>query len=212
MVDWICEMDRFKEQLKKQVKFLLNSCALFDKGDMEEAIRIATCVRILIHDTRKSISLLKHLNAKDIVLFSTIRHFPEGKDGYHCITVFSLGKLILSKDKMGYIPNLEDFKAGTSLVLPVDEWWEQIVWILSPECKLSRKRIILSAANQDGGAHVDFKFSYDYERLTQYSAGTISAKMGDNISTHKIVDMHLISIRTIANEILKSPEFLNLLK
>jgi len=41
---------------------------------------------------------------------------------------------------------------------------------------LSRKRIILSAANQDGGAHVDCKLSDDYESLTLYSAGTISAR------------------------------------
>lgn len=206
-------MDRFKDQLRRQIKFLVNSCKIFDNGDWEESIRIATCIRVLIHDTSKSTSLLNHLNAKDIKLFSTSPQFPENSDdGYQCYVAFNMGVIALGKNNFGYMPNLEDFKPGASIVLPVEQWWEQIVWILSPECKLSRKRLILSAANQDGGAHVDAELSQDYEYLTRYSAGTISFRVGNHSFSRDVVKLHLISIRTIANEVVKSPDLLRLLE
>ena len=205
-------MDRFKDQLKRQFGFLVNSCRIFDNGDWEEAIRIATCIRVLIHDTSKSTSLLKHLNAKSIKLFSTSPEIPDSENGYEPFHAFTMGVIDFGKEVFGYMPNLEDFKPGSSVVLPVEEWWEQIVWKLSPQCKLTRKRLILSAANQDGGAHVDAKLSPDYEDLSRYSFGTLSFKVGGQGISRDVDKLHLITIRTIANEVLKSPDLLSLLE
>lgn len=70
--------ERFKERLADELAFPKTSCERFDAGDEREAIRIATVLRVLFHDTtdRKawplSVSLLSHLNAKDkVALFST---------------------------------------------------------------------------------------------------------------------------------------------
>ena len=118
----------------------------------------------------------------------------------------------LGKAYFGYHPNLEDFKQGSSSVQPVQQWWEQVVWKLSPECMLTRKRLILSAANQDGGAHVDAHLNQNYEELTRYSFGTMSLKEGQITQNIEVEHLHLVSIRTIANEILKSPDLIKLVE
>jgi len=55
----------FEKKLDQQLKFLKASISAFDQGDEDEAIRIATILRVLFHDTRNSESLLKHLLLKN---------------------------------------------------------------------------------------------------------------------------------------------------
>ena len=57
--------------LQKQLGFIERSCASFDAGFYDEAIRIAVSIRILLHDTKSSTSLLTLLGAKGITLRST---------------------------------------------------------------------------------------------------------------------------------------------
>ena len=48
-----------KSHLKEQIQFLLRSTQSFDDGFVSEAKRIAVIIRVLLHDTNRSISLLK---------------------------------------------------------------------------------------------------------------------------------------------------------
>ncbi len=48
-------------QLEEQVAFLRHSAALFDAGADAEAKRIAVVIRVLVHDTPRSHSLLAQL-------------------------------------------------------------------------------------------------------------------------------------------------------
>jgi hypothetical protein len=66
----------FKADLHRQFGFLKRSCESYDNGNLDEGIRIATVARVLIHDTRNSTSLLKHLGAQNIKLSSTVRGNP----------------------------------------------------------------------------------------------------------------------------------------
>jgi hypothetical protein len=61
----------FKGHLTKQLGFLERSCQSYDAGISDEAIRIATVIRVIIHHTGASTSLLKHLGATTINLLST---------------------------------------------------------------------------------------------------------------------------------------------
>ena len=100
-------MTRFKDQLRRQMHFIENSCINFDRGDWEEAIRIATCIRVLLHDTEHSTSLLKHLNATNICLFNTSPDIPEGDvDGYEAFMMFNMGVMNFGEANFGYHPNL----------------------------------------------------------------------------------------------------------
>ena len=51
-----------RSQLKDQILFLRNSAKAYDEGDISEAKRIATVIRILIHDKGNSTSLLTQLS------------------------------------------------------------------------------------------------------------------------------------------------------
>lgn len=51
----------FAEQLKRQLVFLRNSVAAYDAGSKEEAVRIGVVIRVLCHDSSKSVSLLQHM-------------------------------------------------------------------------------------------------------------------------------------------------------
>jgi hypothetical protein len=56
-----------RQHLARQLGFLVRSCQAFDTGYVDEAIRMATVLRVLMYDTRASTSVLTHLNAKDTV-------------------------------------------------------------------------------------------------------------------------------------------------
>jgi hypothetical protein len=59
--------ESLSSELQKQIRFLNNSSKLFDEGEEDEAVRLATTIRVLFHDTYSSTSLLKQLNIKDIL-------------------------------------------------------------------------------------------------------------------------------------------------
>jgi len=47
------------KQLRRQLTFLRNSAASYDAGYSEEALRIGVVIRVLLHDTQYSTSLLE---------------------------------------------------------------------------------------------------------------------------------------------------------
>src|SRR5713101_1988362 len=61
----------FKKALGRQLGFVNRSCQSFDDGCHDEAIRIAQCIRVIMHDTKRQKSVLSHLGAKNIMLTST---------------------------------------------------------------------------------------------------------------------------------------------
>jgi hypothetical protein len=63
----------FSEQLRGQLRFLELSSKAYDEGFSDEAIRIATSVRVLIHETKRQTPLIRHLNASNIRLASVVR-------------------------------------------------------------------------------------------------------------------------------------------
>lgn len=209
------ETSKFKSQLKKQFTFLINSCRLFDMGCIDEAIRIATSIRVLLHDTSQSTSLLTHLNSKDIKIFDSCPIYEkEDKNGHFSVTGFTMGVIEMNPKKrvFGYGPLLSNYNPDKSVLLPLEEWWNRNVWILTPELKLNRKSIILCAANKDGGAHVDKELEPAYEYLSKRNFGNICVTYKGVEQKQNIENMHLVSIRTISNELLKSPDIINLFK
>ena len=68
----------FCQQLRKQLRYLDTSCREYDAGNRDEAIRIATSLRVIFHATRTSISLLKHLKGDGVSLLSTCERIPKG--------------------------------------------------------------------------------------------------------------------------------------
>src|SRR5258708_9428366 len=69
----------FRQHLTKQLGFLARSCKSYDEGHIDEGIRIATVIRVLVHDTKNCVSLLKHLGATNINLASTVANLDASR-------------------------------------------------------------------------------------------------------------------------------------
>lgn len=196
----------FREHLKKQIGFLERSCDSYDKGFIDEALRIATTIRVLVHDTGNSTSLLTHLNCKSISFLSTVPE-PSQSTFYYV----GMGIVSVSGNDGKYEPTLGD-GPPVNEYLTVSKWWKQVVYILSGN-RITRRKIVLTAVNKDGGAHVDVKLTKEYEALS--SDGVVGKLIyhtnGKHIET-SFDNAHYVSLRQMAYEILNSPEIMKLVK
>ncbi len=196
----------FVAQLKRQLTFLDRSAIAYDSGHHDEAIRMATSIRVLLHQTSASTSLLRHLNAEQINLLSTT------EDAGTAIYSMGLGIITLGPDGNNYRPNFG--KLRTKQLIPAQQWWEQVVYVLNPTTRLSRKKIVLAAANQDGGAHVDSKLSSEYAELSKDGGLGLDFLFVNHDGTEyseQITCAHFVAIRQMAYELSHSHELLSLI-
>lgn len=148
---------------KTQLKFLERSFETFDKGiDREdEAIRISTHIRVLVHDTKNSTSALTQLKLKNIDFFSFIPKFerptlPEGEmydqsQGFY----IPLAPMVFGGNyRNGTYLNINDGGNIPTISLSFDDWWSEIVLRMNGHA-FTRERLVLSVANKLGGTHID---------------------------------------------------------
>lgn len=109
-----------------------------------------------------------------------------------------------------YFPTLGDSFSKT--FVPVSKWWTQAVMVINGK-RISRKDIVLGAANQDGGAHVDAALGAGYGPVTLLgAAGSIGFVVNGVKYEKPLRDTHLISLRQMGHEVLNSPDLLALKK
>lgn len=202
----------FIRHLRMRLGFLRRSCESYDAGYTDEAIRVATVIRVLIHDSQASVSLLAHMRARNIELLSSSPELGsqfEDMSKYRSAAFRGIGMVSMSP---GRPPRLEHgVGQGTMDSLPVEKWWNQIVWVLNPKTVLTRRSIVLTAANKDGGAHVDSALTTQYAALSRDgAAGVYTCKSGGQEFRGEIQNAHLVSLRAMAQELLQSPELLAL--
>lgn len=181
----------FREHLRRQLRFLGRSCAAFDAGHQDEAVRIATSIRVLLHDTRSSTSLLTHLGAKQTRLRSVV----PVRDVSHSV----FADLLTTFTGSGPIPKLRLGAGDLSLV--ADEWWRQVVYVHGRGNFIARRDLVLGAANRDGGAHVDSSLTPEYEAVMG-----MWSRISPEPVTGPVTEIPLIGLRTLGFEVLSSPE------
>jgi hypothetical protein len=71
--------------------------------------------------------------------------------------------------------------------------------------RFSRRDVVLSSANQDGGAHVDIMPSSKTTELKE-GVGTLEKRYCDISVTEDLVDYHFPLLRQLGYEVLNSPE------
>ena len=193
-------LDELGSQLQKQLGFLARSCRDYDLGESDEAIRIATTIRVLIHQTSKSTSLLKHLNLTTINLLSTVREIPP-----KTLHAMSMCTFTSSSDgTFTYKPLLNE--SGFQEFVPVSKWWNQVI-LVSEGKYITRKKIVLEAANTDGGAHVNTKKDAAYSIVSANGfAGTVSYTTVSETGKVELENTHLMCLRQMGYELLNSPE------
>lgn len=203
---------RFEDHLLRQLRFLERSSAAYDAGFQDEAIRIATCIRVLIHDTARSTSLLNHLGATGIHLLSTCRDISrlvDGSDPFYAGARMQFFNGMAVMGDGGYRVKLGNGPVKETIT--VQEWWDQTVYVLDSRTRLSRRDIVLAAANKDGGAHVDERLTPEYELLiAPGSLGILISQQESGLTERPISDGHFVALRQMAYELLNSPELLAL--
>lgn len=185
-----------QEQLDRQIGYLKRSCEMYDQGIEDEAQRIATTLRVLVHDTNNSTSLLTLLQKKNIQFCDTglyrdrldaakeqafAKSFPDAAAAGYGIAAQHRGEAGLvvagqnSNGEPAWVAPLD------ARVLPpapsahpaligyhaFEPWWTTPLVESSTGKYFSRKDLVLIMANQDGGAHVDSGLDQDYDALTK---------------------------------------------
>lgn len=201
----------FKAALKDQLTFLCSSCASYHTGNKREAVRIATIVRILLHDHRRSsVSLLTHLEAKQRISLSSS---VEGDPHPNAPFLTTMVRTRISADATGKASTTygAPFDPKNLLTMSVDAWWKQVVYILG-QVRCTRKSLVLDAADKDGGAHVDATLAPDYATIatTGERGWWHYSPTSDPNNMQPVRDVHLIYLRQIGFEIMNSPELLAL--
>ncbi|CAG0983394.1 hypothetical protein ANRL3_02281 [Anaerolineae bacterium] len=188
--------DELCDHLSEQIEFLRLSADAYDRGFTGESKRLAVTIRVLLHDSRSSHALLGQLGRLNAEFISTAIPHDPSNIGTHggLVMIDAMGK------ESQYIAALDD--VPFTRWLPFQEWWTEPVFVDTSRASLSRKQLILTAADQDGGAHVDPTLEKTYAQLSrQNSMGWVVETDGE---IHVIPNPERAAIRQIAHEVLRT--------
>jgi hypothetical protein len=191
--------DDLRSQLKDQIDFLKSSAKDYDDGRINEAKRIAISIRVLVHDTEESQSLLMQLNKKNIVFYDTATKPIPGNLISTPILVYLY---CCGAEPTRYLPRLTNSRAQK---VNFDQWWNGIAIDDSRGNVLTRKTLILKMCNQDGGAHVSPKLHSGYAAISKLNSVGWKYVSPDG-NEQDIMGVEKASVRQIGYEILKSLE------
>ncbi len=192
-----------------------SSCDLFDKGNEREVVRIATIIRILVHESRNNKSLLNRLGVKH--LLSTVIKM-----------VFEIGEpmptLVVQKLELGDEETAKAYCVPLCIhqsELPFDdpgrwtlkqeislrEWWEEETIFSLKSLNVTRRMLVLTASEKDGGAHVDDELTPFYKALSsgEHMKLGLTYKSGKELEL-PFENIHLAAIRQLAFEVFRSIE------
>ena len=198
--------DELKSHLREQIEFLKRSSQAYDEGCTSEAKRLAVAIRLLLHDTQNSTSLLILLKRKDILFYDTSLDYNPNNllpTMGLIMTKFTITKT--GQKRAEYVPPLDDGPPTryTKGKITFEKWWNKIVFADSKGNKLTRRNLVLAVSNKDGGAHVNHRLDKEYADMTRFdSLGLRFIQNGNKryFATHP----ELASVRQISHEVLKS--------
>ena len=220
-----------RNHLCDELRFLRASAASFDGGQEGEAKRLATTVRVLLHDTKQSESLLQQLKLKQAIgMYNTAHPFnpnnlaphqglvvmrmdvPPNVGGSLTVTLLGEGQPYTDappdkpRARVAYVPrvHMPDGPWAPTRV-PFTTWWEEIVIKDRQGNVFTRKDIVLAMANKEGGAHVDPKLDEAYAKLTRFHSQGWQVRT-DTIRQPPDNSLVAASVRQIAYEVLVSIE------
>jgi hypothetical protein len=144
------------DHLKRQLRFLSRYSADFDEGFTETAVTLGAVLRILLHDTRSSTSLLGLLKVLDSLQFiDTATPFNPA----NILPTMGLVRMTLQAGPTTSVecvaPLGDPSPARVQKPKAFEDWWNTPVTKDSHGSLFSRRDYVLTLANKEGGAHVD---------------------------------------------------------
>lgn len=191
--------DELQQHLKDTIQALELSTKALDKGYEGEAKRLAAAIRVLVHDTISSHSLLGQIGRKNIPFYDTSS--PNPPERY--LTYSGLTFVQITPQGAKHVALLDMLPPECPpRWVNFDGWWYRIIFIDKYTNKTNRKDLILSMANKDGGTHVDPVLDEKYANLSRRNS------LGWRFSNSR-VDVPLggpenAAVRQITHEVLKS--------
>lgn len=183
--------------LGDSIGFLRASSASFDAGFLGEAKRLATTIRVLVHDTHNSKSLLGQLKFKAEMgyLNTTYPFDPRNLVSYHGLVGFRMqdGKATY------WAPLAEGSPRRANKYVFFSDWWNQVVIVDARKAQFTRRDLILALANKEGGAHVDPELDENYAHLSRNNS--VGWMISDGSGERPMADIELHSTRQIAYEL-----------
>jgi len=167
--------NNLKDKYEEFLDLLTVLCDSYDSLNKEVlALPISTAIRVLVHDKGRNISLLTHLGKKDIEYLSTNHKAQNENVHLGLVRRINVGVKNGVGGEAKYWPlcNEKYFPMPASKSsLSFGEWWEtEIIFSSSGSC-LTRKDLVLSVAEKDGGAHYDSKVEQKYDAFRHAWSG-----------------------------------------
>ena len=88
-------------------------------------------------------------------------------------------------------------------MMPFQEWWDEVVIRDSGDNLFSRSDLVLTMADQDGGAHVDPDLNEAYANLSRFNSQGWAVRSGGS-SYEPGNSLTATSVRQIAHEVEQS--------
>lgn len=151
-------LSQLRVRLKEQITNLEVSAARYDAGWPGEANRLAVTVRVLVHDTSMSKSLLKQMGAKDSMRWIDSNGGLDARKAvmYSSLVVFRT-TVVEAGMELRILPVDQADILGKGRLLDFTTWWKTAPVMVGNGERISRSDVVDMLANQDGGAHVDLR-------------------------------------------------------
>jgi hypothetical protein len=154
--------------LEEQRSFLARSSAAYDSGFEDEAKRLTLTIRVLLHDTAQSQSLLTQLQIKNSL------RYTDSADPINPANLLPTPGLVMMQMTTGvggrYIAPLENLSPNRQgNVKQFRPWWEDPVTKIGDDTH-ARRDYVLTVANKEGGGHVDPALNQAWVDLTRNNA------------------------------------------
>ena len=196
------------DKLKVQLALLRSYAVQFDSGMIHMALPMATQVRVLIHQTDSSNSLLHQLDLENKL---KLWHSPHSSFSRHnLLPTWDLLMMSIGSEGASYLPlgsegvfnrrRDDDNNVMPEIFFPLELWWNQTVFSQGSDY-VSRKDIVCFIANKDGGAHVD-KEKWPIDKYKESQLLGFYNQNGDSPDGNPLY----AAMRQIAEEILVSFE------
>lgn len=189
-------------QLQLKVNSLIRSSLSYDKGDYTSAIDMSTNIRVLVHDTNNSSSLLAQLNKKEEMAF--LDSSENITQHYNTLPQFTLVRqTVNSQIGIQYQPLIDNSLLDE--LVDFNSWWEEnVVIIPKKNIEISRKTLVLKLANKYG-AHISTEIPEYYHDLFQSKDEMIGFTWRKNMKRIDHIQTPIFpSIRQIAHELIVS--------
>jgi hypothetical protein len=181
------------------------SCEGFDNGQLWEAQRLASSVYSMVHDGGKnSQSILTQLGLRASTNFTS--YVPQlDKEN-----LIPSNPLVLYRITIGVgaeVRPMLDNGPRRSTTVQFPTWWEKEFVFYHDGSGLSRRGLVFSLRNQDGGAHVDAKLT-DEEYIAMKLTASRWSYVSNGQPPEKIIGEELATMRHVAYEMLSTLDLL----